>query len=414
MKKILIKNSNIYGNVKIDGSKNSALPIICASLLTDKKTTLYNIPNIIDVNNLITISNKVGANIKRKGNKLIIKPRLEKTDLLDPMCKTFRASYYLMGVYLALFKHATIYLPGGCSIGKRPIDYHLLGFEKLGADYEIIDDYIDIKIINPKPANIVLPKQSLGAAINIALVASKINGTTTIQNISKEPEMIDFINFMNIMGNDLKIDGTTLYINGSYKDLNNKNNYQIIPDRIEAATYLALGLITDSVKIKYKGTLYLDNFLTPLINNGAIFKRDKQSITACKSTIQGFSITSGNYPLLSTDIFPLLLPIFAYSKGTSTLIETIYEDRFKVCEELQKIGVNIIIEKNKCTISDIKLNYKLNVVKAHDLRCAASLLIYSIAKKEDIIIENIDIIERGYSNIYNKLKKIGLVYEFIN
>ena len=409
VKCIKIKKSRVRGEVNIDGSKNSALPIICASLLNEGITKLENVPNIKDINELLGIIDFLGCNINLKNNTLILKPHLENKDILHESCKDFRASYYLMGVYLALFNHVKIYLPGGCRIGKRPIDFHLAGFEKMGATYQIIDDYIDIKMDHPHSAKITLPKKSLGATVNLSLVAAKLDGITVIENISLEPEVLDFISFLTSLGINIIRKKDTLYIKGQKQILKNVC-YSIIPDRIEASTYISLGLLTDGIKINNINPNHLKNILVPLINNGADIKVTNDTIIVGKSQINGFNIISSEYPALSTDIFPVLIPIMAHCKGLSTITETIYENRFMVCDELKKLGVDIEVTGNKCTIKGL-IDTKNITACATDLRCAAALVLYAISAKKDIVIENIDVIERGYAHIYDKLKKLHVKFK---
>ncbi len=403
-----IKPSNIKGSVKVSGSKNASLPIIVGSLLNKNKTVLKNIPNIKDIDELITISTYLGANITKKKSKLVIKPNMINKDILHTSCKSFRASYYLMGLYLALFNHVKIYLPGGCNIGSRPIDYHLAGFEALGAKYKIIDDIIEIALIRPKATTINLPKKSLGATVNLILLASSIKGLTTINNIPSDPELVDFIYFMKASGLDIIYEGNSVYINGGPL-INKKHTYKVIPDRIEASTFICLGLITNKLKIKNINIEHLNNIIKPLLKRNANIKIKRNSVVARKSNIEQLEILSGNYPKLSTDIFPLILPVMAYSNYKCKLKETIYESRFEVCNELSKLGVNIETNKNECIIYKTHNSYIDNCT-ATDLRCAASLLIYAISTNREISINNIEIIHRGYSNLYSKLNRIGLSY----
>lgn len=411
MNSIKIFPSKVKGTVKISGSKNSALPIIVGALLNKNKTILTNVADIKDIDELLKILNFLGCKIKKKKNKLIIYPFLINKDILHEACKTFRASYYLMGLYLAIFNHVKIFLPGGCSIGDRPIDYHLMGFEALGAKYEIQNDVIEVALIRPTAATIHLPKKSLGATVNLILLASSIEGLTTINNISLEPELLDFINFMKVIGVDIFYEGTSVYINGG-KTINKKIKYKIIPDRIEAATFISLGLITNKIKVKNINKSHLQNYLKPLKKNNANLIISSDYIVASKSKIKGFNITSGEYPLLSTDTFPLLLPVMAYATKESKIKETIYESRFEVCHQLEKLGVNIKVRNNECIVKGIRYTNN-NEATSTDLRCAASLLIYAISTNKEITIHNFDIITRGYSNILDKLDKLNVRYKII-
>lgn len=411
MNSIKIYPSKVRGSVKVSGSKNSALPIIVGALLNKEKTILTNVADIKDIDELLKILEYLGCNILRRKEKLIINPGFENKDILHPSCKEFRASYYLMGLYLAIFNHVKIYLPGGCNIGSRPIDYHLMGFEELGCKYIIKDNIIEIALIRPKASTINLPKKSLGATVNLVLLASSIEGLTTINNISLEPELIDFINFMKKIGLDIQLNGTTLLINGG-KIINKKVKYKIISDRIEAATFISLGLITNKIKVKNVNKFHLENYLYPLKKNGAYLDIKKRSVIAKESRVSSMNILSAEYPNLSTDIFPVVIPILAYCSGECRIKETIYEQRFEVCNQLSKLGVNVRVMNNECIINGINDN-NTSKAKATDLRCAASLLIFAISTNREIIIENFDVITRGYSNILSKLDKLHIKYEII-
>ncbi len=395
----------------MSGSKNSALPIIVGALLNKNKTVLTNVADIKDIDELLSILNFLGCKIKKKKEKLIIYPQIDNKDILHPSCKEFRASYYLMGLYLAIFNHVKIYLPGGCNIGKRPIDFHLLGFEALGCKYIIKDNIIEIALIRPTATVINLPRKSLGATVNLILLASSIEGLTTINNISLEPELSDFINFMIKLGVDIKQEGSSIFINGGNL-INKKVKYKIISDRVEAATFISLGLITNKIKVKNVNKNHLENYLYPLQKHNANLKINKNSVVSKKSSITALNILSADYPYLSTDIFPSLIPVMAYSNKTCRVKETIYENRFEVCNQLSLLGVNVRVMNNECIINGNKI-VENNIVKASDLRCAASLLIYAISTNREIIIENFDIITRGYSNILSKLDKLNVKYEIM-
>ncbi len=410
MNSIKIKPSNIRGSIKVSGSKNSALPIIVGALLNEKNVVLSNVANISDINELLSIITDLGCACKFKRDKLKINcSGLLNKDILYDSCKKIRASYYLMGLYLAKYNHVKIKLPGGCDIGERPIDYHLMGFEALGCKYKINDDVIEIALIRPTPAVINLPKKSLGATINLVLLASSIEGKTIINNISIEPELIDFLDFMINQGVDIVKKGNTLIINGG-KRINKKVKYKIIPDRIEASTFICLGLITNKIKIKNINIKHLRNLTSILLKSNAKLKIGKKNITAYNSKMSNINVTSGEYPMLSTDIFPMLLPVMAYTTKSS-LKETIYESRFSVANELTKLGVNINIINNECFVNGIETSNS-NICEATDLRCAASLLIFAISLNKDVVINNFDLINRGYSDILRKLSKIGVEYEY--
>ena len=410
MKKMIISPSKIKGVVKIGGSKNAALPIIAASLVSSKKTILNNVANITDINNLIKIIDKIGCNTTFKGNKLVINSDVKYHELLFDEIKQFRASYYLMGVYLALFKKVKISYPGGCSLGKRPIDFHLNGFISAGCTVEEEVDYIEIKAENLNPFIYKMDKKSLGATVNLIILGSKIEGESIIKNASTEPEIDDLINYINKGNARVLRKNDDIIIIGS-KDFKGKIVHKIIPDRIECFTYMCIGLISNKLKIKNIELKHLTMPIYYFKNANANISIFKNSIVMKKSILKNIKVNSGDYPSLSTDQMPLLYPLFSRVNGVSIFTEGIFQNRFSVCDELVKNGANISVDKNKVIIygKDYKCTSKLFPT---DLRAAASLLIEGIICGNSEL-HNLNYLERGYDDIYRKLKKIGLKFKII-
>lgn len=410
MKKIKIEKTKLKGKVKISGSKNSSLAIICASLLTDKKVILKNVPNITDIKDLLKVFSKINIDFKYKNNKLVIYPNFKYQDLLFEEIKKIRASYYLMGVFLALFNKVKIKYPGGCVIGKRPIDFHLEGFKKAGCVIEEENGILNIYAKKLSPFTYEFPKKSLGGTVNLIILASKIEGKTILKNVSTEPEINDLIKMLKLMGIniDLKDDTVTINKNNNFKNI----KYNIMPDRIEAFTYMVLGLYSHKLKITKINPNNLIKPIEILKDANAKFKLRKNKIIMYSSKLKPINVTSGNYPLLSTDQMPLLYPIFARVKGESIFKETIFENRFNVCDELIKSNANISHNENTIFIKGVN-KILSNDYYPQDLRAAAALLIEAIIDGKSTVC-NLHFLERGYENIYLKLKKIGVKFRIIS
>ena len=408
VKKITIYPSKIKGSVRISGSKNASLPIIAATLVTAHNSVLYNVPKITDVTDLISILNKTGSVCIFDKNKLTIKSGCEEGMLLFDEVKKFRASYYLMSVYLALFNRVTIYAPGGCTIGARPINFHLEGFLKAGCEIIRDDEIIEVKANKLKPFIYEIPKKSLGTTVNLMILASKIEGKTILRNVSSEPEVDDLIKYLNKGSSSVYRYKDDLVIYGA-KNFVKKIKHKVIPDRIEAFTFICIGLNSKKLKVKKIDTSHLKTPLNILLKSGANIKVNKNSVVVKKRSLTPFNVMSGDYPRLSTDQMPLLYPVASRIDGVSHFTEGIFEDRFKVCEELLKVNKEIKIVKNEVWIKGN--SEKISDVEFYpsDLRGAASLLIEGVFN-QNITIHNLYYLERGYENIYYKTRKIGLRY----
>ena len=406
--KMIIYPSKIRGSVKISGSKNSSLPIIAASLITSKCTKLKNIPNIKDIENMISILNKIGCKTEHKKDKLKIESNFFECDLLFDEIKEFRASYYLMSVFLAKFNKVKIYYPGGCSFGSRPIDFHLEGFKLAGCEINEADDVISIRANRLKPFVYKLPKKSLGATVNLIILASRINGVSIIKNASTEPEIDDLISYINKGKSKAHRKNSEIVIKGS-DEIENLIIHKVIPDRIECFTYMCIGAVSKKLTIKNIEINHLKMPIYYLNKAGVIVKKRNNSLVVKGKKLANISANSGDYPALSTDQLPLLYPLFTRVEGESIFTEGIFENRFGVCEELKKTNADITIENKRVIIKGHK-KLVSNEFYAKDLRCAASLLIECIINQGGTI-NNLKYLERGYCDIYNKLKKIGLCFK---
>lgn len=410
MSKITIYPSKVRGSVKISGSKNSALAIIAASCVVGRKIKLENVPDISDVFNMIRLLEKIGCKVNYKKDKLSIINDCKNISLRLDETKKIRASYYFMSVYLALFKEVSIYLPGGCDIGSRPIDFHLEGFKKAGCVVEIENDSVKVSAKELKPFEYTLPKKSMGATVNLMILASKIQGKSIIKNASTEPEIDDLISFINCGDSYAFRDNDDIVIYGS-ESIKEKVKYRIMSDRIEAFTFMCIGTNSKKLVIKNINLNHLKSPLKCLKDIGVKYKIRKKDIVFYKSKLKSTTVFSNHYPSLSTDQMPLLYPLLIRASGLSVCKEEIFESRFKVCEELLKIGADIDIQKDI-----IFINGNNNLVGcdlyASDLRAAACLLVEAIFNGNSTV-HNLHYLERGYSQIYKKLKKINIKYKLV-
>ncbi len=409
MSEYIIKGGRkIEGEVKISGSKNASLPIIAASILNQGTTTLYNVPDIHDTQMMFEILKKLGGKVTKKKNKIIIDTsKISEYEIPEELMRQMRSSVIFVGALLGKHSKATFSYPGGCDIGARPIDLHLKTFEKLGIN--ISKNYGNItcncdKIIGEK---IDLDFPSVGATENAILVACLAKGETIITNAAKEPEIIDLQNILNKMGANIKGAGTdTIQINGvtKLKDV----SYNIMPDRIEAGTFLCVAAMTGgNITIKEVEA----NNITPLIH--------KLEETGCKIEIQkneikmqapkrlkAVDIKTMPYPGFPTDMQSIFATTLTIAKGTSIITENLFENRYKYVQELIRMGAKIDIEGKTAIIKGIKKLYGANVT-ATDLRGGAALVMAGIAAKGETKINNIEYILRGYEKFEQKLNNIG-------
>lgn len=404
-KSTIYGGKELNGEISINASKNAALPILCASLLNKGKTKILNLPKIDDINQLLSIFSYLNINYSYKDTFQINPTNFEYKTLAISDVTKFRASYYLIGVFLYLFDKCEINTPGGCNLGNRPLNYHLEAFKKMG--YKIEYDKETIKISREymtRKITYKLEKPSVGATINIILAGLK-SGVTII-NYAKEPEVIDTINFLNKMGCNIYYKDN-LYVMPS--TINKNIAYSIIPDRIEALTYVIMALLCGNIKINNINLLHIDSIIKLLIINGANIQIEKNALVVYKSKITPFNFETDYYPGIPTDIQPLLSVLFLYNKGNVFIKDDIFENRFSALYELQKLGAKCEINPPYAKITNSVL-IGGNVV-AKDLRAAAALLVCALASKCVTTIENYEIINRGYAHIYDNLKNLGAKFE---
>lgn len=405
-------NRNLKGTVKISGAKNSAVALIPAALLCDETVKISNIPNISDVDNIIKILDYLNVDYEYEKEIIIINPRnLINKPILQDFSKTLRASYYFMGVLLSLENKVEISLPGGCLIGTRPINLHLKGFKALGAKVETKKDKILIYTKQLVGNRIYLDFASVGATINIILLAVKIRGKTIIENAAKEPEIVDLCNFLNNMGAKILGGGTDkIIIEGV--DYLHSCVHEVIPDRIEAGTYIALSAVAGKkVVIDNIIPKHLEAILQKLKEMNVDFKINSDKIIVSnKNALKSTSLTTLVYPGFPTDMQQIFATLMTQAKGESTIEETIFENRFQNLYELKKMGANVVVNNNKAYIKGITPLHFCEI-SASDLRAGAGLLIAAFISDGITSINNADYILRGYGNLIEKLQKIGAKIE---
>ena len=411
MKKIVINGGRpLKGEVTISGAKNSVVALIPATILADDIVTLDGVPDISDVASLIEIMTIMGAKIERKEDSLIIDPRGVK-DMPMPFGKinSLRASYYFYGSLLGRYGQATVGLPGGCDLGPRPIDLHLKAFEAMGAAMTM--DGSSMKLATDgKPlqgANIYMDTVSVGATINTILAAVKAEGRTVIENAAREPEIIDVVTLLNNMGAHIRGAGTDIIIIDGVPHLHG-TRHQVIPDRIEAGTYIALAAaIGEGIQINNVLYEHLESYIAKLEEMGVRMTISEDSIFVEKQTgLKAIQIKTSPYPGFATDLQQPITPLLLTAAGRGRIVDTIYEKRVNHVPELAKMGANIST-LNDHIIYEGPNQLTGSSVKATDLRAGAALVIAGLMASGTTEITNVEYILRGYSDIIHKLTQLG-------
>ncbi len=403
----------LEGRVKISGAKNSAVALLPATLLCDESVNLLNVPDISDTVALFDILSYLGAKITNLGEESykIDVSNIENKPITDEMSNKLRASYYFMGALLGKYKKAVVSYPGGCSIGSRPIDLHLKGFESLGAKIKYEENNIIISAEELKGSNIYLDFASVGATINIMLAAVKAEGTTIIDNAAREPEIVNIAMFLNSMGAKITGAGTsTIRIKG-VKNMHS-SVHEVIPDRIEAGTYIMIGACAcKSLVVENIIPEHLEALTQKLIEMGVDLKIEDDSIyISNKNKLKAVKIKTQVYPGFPTDMQQVMSALMTKAEGKSVIEETIFENRFQNLYELRKMGANIEVSGNKGYIfGPTKLRGK--TVNATDLRAGASLVLAALIAEGTTTINNADYILRGYEHITEKLTSLGAKIE---
>lgn len=417
MKKIVIHGGRpLKGEVTVSGAKNSVVALIPATILSDDIVTLDGVPDISDVESLIDIMTIMGAKIERKEDSLIIDPRGVK-DMPMPFGKinSLRASYYFYGSLLGRYGQATVGLPGGCDLGPRPIDLHLKAFEAMGA--AMTQDGSSMRLATDgkplKGANIFMDTVSVGATINTILAAVKAEGRTVIENAAREPEIIDVVTLLNNMGAHIRGAGTDIITVDGVAHLHG-TRHQVIPDRIEAGTYIALAAaIGEGIQINNVLYEHLESYIAKLEEMGVRMTISEDSIFVEKQTgLKAIQIKTSPYPGFATDLQQPITPLLLTARGRGRIVDTIYEKRVNHVPELAKMGATISTLNNHI-IYEGPNQLTGSSVKATDLRAGAALVIAGLMASGRTEITNVEYILRGYSDIISKLTQLGAEIQLV-
>lgn len=410
MEQYVIKGGNpLYGEVEIGGAKNAALAILAAAIMTDETVTIDNLPNVRDINVLLQAIEEIGAHVERVDiHKVKINGSfIRGVNVDNEFIRRIRASYYLIGALLGKYKHAEVALPGGCDIGSRPIDLHMKGFRSMGADIDIAHGLVIARAKELKGTHIYMDKVSVGATINIMMAAAMADGKTVIENAAKEPHVVDVANFLNSMGANIRGAGTDVIRIVGVEKLH-ATEYSVIPDQIEAGTFMfAVAAAGGNVLVKNVIPKHLEATTAKLLEVGCQVEEFDDSVRVISDGhLKHTQVTTLPYPGFPTDMQPQMAVLLGIAEGTSTVTESIFENRFKYVDELTRMGADIKVESNIAIISGVK-SYTGARVNAPDLRAGAALVIAGLAAEGITVVDDIYYIQRGYEALEEKLTKIG-------
>lgn len=405
---IIEGGKRLEGEVTISGSKNASLPIIAASILSGNVTKLYNVPNIHDTQITLKILKLLGCKVKKNGGKIEINSKyINKKEIPEDMMRQMRSTVIMAGAIIGRFKEATFSYPGGCEIGARPIDLHLNAFKKLGINIEENSGFIKCKCDKIIGTNIELDFPSVGATENIILATVMAEGVTTIHNAAMEPEIEDLAKCLNKMGAKIEGAGTNFVKITGVPKLK-EVSYKIMPDRIETGTFLCAAAITGG-KIQLQEVI--PEHVTPIVHKleeagCAIQVQNRKILIEAPKKLKAVDIKTMPYPGFPTDMQSILGAVLTTAKGTSIIIENIFENRYKYMNELQRMGAKIQIEGKMAVIKGVR-RLGGTTVSSTDLRGGAALVLAGLGAKGTTKVENIEYIQRGYENFEEKLSKLG-------
>lgn len=404
----IIGRNKLRGEVEISTAKNAILPIIAATILTDKNVSLIDIPFLNDVLVISEMLKSMGCQTSIEGKNLnVCCASIDINEPDDILARRMRASSLLMGPLLAKLGSFRISLPGGCSIGSRPIDLHMKGFSSLGADINIGHGYVEAKAKKLIGNSVYLDFPSVGATENIMMAAVLAEGITTIQNAAEEPEIEDLANFLISMGAKIEGAGTDCITIEGVKELG-ESKYRAIYDRIEAGTFMIAAAITNSkIKLNNINDKYIRPIIAKLVEAGVVFEMVNDGIIIdAREKLEPFDIKTMPYPGFPTDMQPQIMALLSTIKGTSIVTETIFENRFMHVPELKRLGSNIKVEGRTAAIQGVE---KLTgaKVKATDLRAGAALILAGLVAEDETIVSDVYHIDRGYVDIEKKFRQLG-------
>ncbi|MDD3404326.1 MAG: UDP-N-acetylglucosamine 1-carboxyvinyltransferase [Hespellia sp.] len=417
MEQYIIKGGTpLVGEVEIGGAKNAALAILAAAIMTDETVTIDNLPDVNDINVMLEAIAGIGATVQRLDRHTV---KINGSGVSDfsidyDFIKKIRASYYLLGALLGKYNKAEVALPGGCNIGSRPIDQHLKGFRALGAEVDIEHGKIVAEAEVLCGTHLYFDVVTVGATINVMMAAAMADGLTIMENVAKEPHVVDVANFLNSMGANIKGAGTDIIKIRGVKSLH-KSEYSIIPDQIEAGTFMFAAAATlGDVTVTNVIPKHLEATVAKLIDIGCEVEEFDDAVrVVAKKRLRSTQVKTLPYPGYPTDMQPQIGVVLALSSGTSTITESIFENRFKYLDELARMGANIKVEGNSATIEGVA-KFSGARVSAPDLRAGAALCIAGLATDGITIVDDIVYIQRGYERFEEKLRGIGGVIERVS
>ena len=403
----------LYGTIAVSGSKNAALPIVCAAVLAGEPCRIENLPDIEDVHRIIEILSAMGATIEQPCPSVaVIDPRsITEYRVSNEMASKLRASYYMLGALLGRYGHAEIAQPGGCAIGQRPIDYHINGMRSLGANVLDRGGFITAVAGELRGADIYLDMASVGATINIMLAACRANGRTTINNAAREPHVVDVANFLNAMGASIRGAGTDVIRITGRRDLHGCT-YAIIPDQIEAGTYMVAAAATKGdVIIKNIIPAHLEAISAKLMECGVeVIEGDSGTEffmhVRAKERPRAVNIRTLPYPGFPTDLQQPMTSLLAVAYGNSFVTENLFEDRFNHVRELNRMGARITLNGRTALVAGVEKLYGAEIT-ATDLRAGAAMIVAALMAEGTSIVRNIHYIDRGYEKLTEKLRGLG-------
>ena len=421
MEKYVIKGGNVLeGEVSIAGAKNAALGILAAAVMTDEECIIENVPYVEDTKTLLRAIETIGAKVKYIDNHTVsicggtIRTG-EDVCVDDEYIRKIRASYYLLGALLGKYNYAQVALPGGCDIGLRPIDQHIKGFEALGAKVEIVNGGKVVAKADQLIGNhIYLDVVTVGATINIMMAASLAPGRTILENAAREPHVVDVANFLNSMGANIRGAGTDVIRIVGVERLH-KTDYSVIPDQIEAGTFMFAAAATHGdILVKNVIPKHLEATSAKLLEAGCRIEEFDDAVrVSAAGTLHNTQVTTLPYPGFPTDMQPQMAVVLGIAQGTSTVTESIFENRFKYVDELTRMGADIKVESNVAIINGVD-HYMGARVSAPDLRAGAALVIAGLAAEGITVIDDIHFIERGYEEFPEKLSRVGAKIEKVS
>ena len=417
MEQYIIKGGNpLVGEVEIGGAKNAALAILAAAIMTDETVLIDNLPDVNDINVLLEAIQGIGAMVQRFDRHTV---KINGSAITDfnieyDYIKKIRASYYLLGAMLGKYKRAEVALPGGCNIGSRPIDQHLKGFRALGADVDIEHGKIVAEAEHLRGTHLYFDVVSVGATINVMMAAAMADGLTIMENVAKEPHVVDVANFLNSMGANIRGAGTDVIKIRGVKSLH-KTEYSIIPDQIEAGTFMFAAAATKGdVTVLNVIPKHLDATISKLVDIGCEVEEFDDAVrVVAKNRLRSPQVKTLPYPGYPTDMQPQIGVVLALAQGTSTITESIFENRFKYLDELARMGAVIKVEGNSATIEGVE-KFSGARVSAPDLRAGAALCIAGLATDGITIVDDIVYIQRGYERFEEKLRGLGGIIEKVS